>query len=353
MVCIGKLTSVLAAGAFSMLPIATWPAVPAALHQPAMQSSKSLNAAMLAVARAGKRLIVVGERGIILLSDDGGNRWQQAQVPVRTSLTAVQFVNDKTGWAVGHLGVVLHTADGGKTWVKQLDGIQAADLALQAAKQVAARNPGQDKAVADAARLVADGPDKPFLDVYFENERTGYVVGAYNLIFKTVDGGKSWQSWQSHVVNPKGFHLYGIRAAGSALYLVGEQGTLLRSTDQGESFAALDSPYKGTYFGMVAVKSGELIVFGLRGNAFRSEDQGNSWQKIDTRVQTSIAAGIELDNGALVLVSQVGDVLVSRDKGRSFTPQKGVPLPLAAVAQATDKNLVVAGLRGVKLLPAP
>lgn len=353
MVRIGKLTPLLAAGLFAMLPAAAWPAMPAALQQPAMQSPKSLNAAMLAVTRAGKRLVAVGERGIILLSDDGGNSWQQAQAPVGTSLTGVQFVNDKTGWAIGHLGVVLHTSDGGKTWVKQLDGIQAADLTLQAAKQAAAGNPGQDKAITDAERLVADGPDKPFLDLYFENEQTGYVVGAYNLIFKTADGGKSWQPWQAHVANPKGFHLYGIRAAGQTLYLVGEQGLLLRSTDQGESFVALESPYKGTYFGMVAAKSGELVVFGLRGNAFRSEDQGNTWQKIDTGMQASIAAGIELDNGSLVLISQGGDVLVSRDKGRSFTPQKGVPLPLTAVVQVTDKNLVVAGLRGVKLLPAP
>lgn len=340
------LTPWLAAGMFVMLPASA--AVPVALQQPSVQTPKALGAAMLAVASAGSRLIAAGERGTILLSDDGGKTWQQAQTPVRASLTAVKFVNDKTGWAVGHLGVVLRTDDGGQTWGKQLDGIAAAELALQAAKQT-----GDDKAVAEAERLVADGPDKPFLDLHFENETTGYVVGAYNLMYKTTDGGKTWQAWQSRVVNPRGFHLYGMRAAGGALYLAGEQGTLLRSTDQGETFVPLASPYKGTWFGLIAARSGELVVFGLRGNAFRSDDQGNSWHKVDTGVQAAIVAGRELADGALVLVSQGGDVLLSRDQGRTFTPQKGVPLPLAAVAQAKDGGLLVAGLRGVKKLALP
>ena len=326
---------------------AAWPATPAVLEQPALTSPKALGAVMLAVARAGNRLVAVGERGTILLSDDDGKTWKQAQVSVRTSLTAVQFVDARSGWAVGHLGVVLKTEDGGQTWTRQLDGMQAAALALQAARQS-----GDGRAIADAQRLVADGPDKPFFDLYFENTHTGYIVGAYNLIFKTSDGGTTWQPWQTHVVNPKGFHLYGIRAAGGAIYIAGEQGLLLRSIDQGASFVPLESPYKGTWFGLLATHDGPLIAFGLRGNAFRSDDGGHSWHGIDTGTQSAIAAGAELADGALVLVSQGGDLLVSRDRGHSFAPKKSEPLPLAAVAQARDNGLIVAGLRGVKRLTA-
>ena len=90
---------------------------------------------MLAITRAGARLVAVGERGSILLSDDSGVSWRQAKVPVSVTLTAVQFPNAKAGWAVGHLGVVLHSADGGETWAKQLDGREAASLVLEAAKK--------------------------------------------------------------------------------------------------------------------------------------------------------------------------------------------------------------------------
>ena len=316
-------------------------AAPAALSQPSIVSAKSGAAVMLAVARAGNRLVAVGERGIVLLSDDNGNNWRQVATPVQVSLAAVQFVNERSGWAVGHLGVVLHTGDGGITWRKQLDGIQSAELMSRAAVTA------EDKAA--AARMREDGPDKPFLDLHFHDENMGIVVGAYNLAFRTTDGGKNWQPWQAHVPNPKSLHLYGMRAAGAALYLVGEQGTLLRSTDGGASFEALASPYKGSYFGLVTARSGEIVVFGLRGTAFWSGDQGRSWQAVDTGMQQALTAGIELADGTLALLSQGGDLLLSDDRGRSFARQPNAqPWPSAALAQAADKSLVVAGLRGVR-----
>ena len=329
--------------------------VPAALRQAALVTPKALHAAMLAVASAGQRLVAAGERGTILYSDDAGATWKQASVPVSVSLTALQFADAKQGWAVGHQGVVLHSADGGATWSKQLDGIQAARLALQAA--AGAPGPQQERAMADARRLVEDGPDKPFLDVHFDGPRKGYALGAYNLLFKTDDGGASWQPWQGRAANPKGLHLYAMRGTGGALYVAGEQGLLLRSTDQGESFAALATPYKGSFFGLLAARSGALVAFGLRGNAWRSGDRGESWSKVETGVQAALAGGAELADGTLVLVSQGGDVLLSRDQGRTFAIQGGPALPpalpLAAVAQARDGALVVAGLRGLRRVALP
>src|SRR5688572_16714729 len=78
-------------------------AAPAVLSEPALQSPKALGAAMLAVTRAGHRLVAVGERGTVLLSDDAGASWRQARVPVQVTLTAVRFVDERTGWAAGHL----------------------------------------------------------------------------------------------------------------------------------------------------------------------------------------------------------------------------------------------------------
>lgn len=322
---------------------------PAALRQPALITPKALHAAMLAVASAGQRLVAAGERGTILYSDDAGKTWRQAAVPVSVSLTALQFVDDKNGWAVGHQGVVLYSGDGGATWRKQLDGIQAAALVLADAS--ASYGPDRAKEVAQAQHLVDDGPDKPLLDLYFDNAKTGYVIGAYNLMFRTADGGATWQPWQGRVANPKGLHLYGMRGAAGAIYLAGEQGLLLRSMDNGNSFNALPTPYKGSYFGVLTTRSGALLAYGLRGNAFRSADRGASWTQVTTGVQASLAAGTVMADGAVVLVSQGGDVLTSRDDGLTFAAQAGTALPLAAVAQAGDGALVVAGLRGLRRLP--
>jgi photosystem II stability/assembly factor-like uncharacterized protein len=66
-----------------------------------------LPAYLTGIARAGKRLVAVGERGIVVLSDDDGATWRQASVPVSVTLAAVQFPTPTQGWVVGHYGVVL------------------------------------------------------------------------------------------------------------------------------------------------------------------------------------------------------------------------------------------------------
>ncbi|HSV70832.1 MAG TPA: YCF48-related protein [Methylibium sp.] len=311
---------------------------------PALATPKASGAAILALARAGQRLVAVGERGIVLLSDDEGTTWRQAEVPVSVTLTGVQFVDARRGWAIGHLGVVLHTQDGGARWVRQLDGVRAAALALEA-EQAAGVARGTAKS------LVDDGPDKPLLDLHFENERVGWVVGAYSLAFRTEDGGKSWQSVMGRLPNPKGLHLYVIRAVGDALYVAGEQGLLLRSMDQGRSFESLPSPSKGSYFGLVCGRQGALLLYGLRGRAFLSSDGAASWSEVDTGTRASLSAGLTLASGALLLASQAGELLLSRDGGRSFKPiANGRALPVTALLQSGADKLVAGSLRGVRKL---
>lgn len=319
----------------------------AVLQQPALPTAKAQRAALLGLTRAGERLVAVGERGIVLLSDDAGVNWRQASVPVSVSLTAVQFVDAEQGWAVGHLGVVLHTEDGGETWHKQLDGERAAALAVQAAE----RNANQAACASDLAQarqMQGDGPDKPFLDLYFSDRLHGYVVGAYNQIYRTDDGGRSWEPWMRHVDNPQGLNLYGIRASGNDLLLVGERGLLLRSTDAGHSFQALKSPYEGSFFGLLGTRGGALIAYGLRGNAWWSDDRGGSWRRLDTGIESTLASAVELRDGSLLLASQGGELLFSHDQGRSFDKRQSRSSgTVAAVQQAADGSLASVGLSGV------
>ena len=310
-------------------------------------ASRSL---LQAVTRAGDRLVAVGPRGHIVVSADGGATWKQSPVPVSSDLTAVHFADAKQGWAVGHDGVVLHTADGGDTWQLQLDGRRANVLLVEAMERKAAAAPASEDAqrlLAEGRRYVEQGPDKPFLDVWFADADNGYVVGAYNLIFRTADGGKHWESWFDRTDNPKFFNLYAIRPAGEGLYVAGEGGLVLKLDAAGQRFNALAVSYTGSFFGVAAAQNA-VLVFGLRGNVFRSEDDGATWVKADAGLQATIVAATRAASGATLLADVGGRVTATADGGRTFHPiTLKQPLPLTGLTAAGEGRLAVTGPRGV------
>jgi len=312
-------------GAVAWAALAADPAAAQAAFQappnlPAQKTPLALRAPYNALALAGTRIVAAGQRGHILYSDDGGKRWTQAAVPVSSDLTALSFAGPKQGWAVGHEGVVLHTSDGGATWVRQA--------------------------------IAAGEGDRAFLDVWFEDEKKGWAIGAFGLLLRTQDGGAHWSAFDQ-VDNPRSLHLYAIRPAGGAVFIVGEQGLVLRLDRDGRRFAAVGLPYQGTLFGVVGTP-GMVLAYGLRGNAWRSTDAGASWTQVDTGIGAGIAAGAVQGDGTVLLASQAGHLLVSKDQGASFSRvQRQGAAPVFALAGAGASGIALAGIGGVRMEAQP
>ncbi|QXI31573.1 glycosyl hydrolase [Pseudomonas vanderleydeniana] len=310
---------------------------------------------MLDVTRAGSDLLAVGERGFILRSQDNGHSWQQVPSPVSVTLTRVTFPTPSQGWAVGHAGVILHSDDGGRSWIRQLEGTQAAQLAVEAADAAYTRQPDADsqRHLDDAHQLVEDGPDKPFLAVHFLDAQRGLVVGAYGLAFATTDGGQHWRSISQQLDNPSALHLYDIVDLDGTLFIGGEQGLLLRSTDQGEHFSALDTPASGTLFGLLAGPGKNLLAFGLRGKIMRSENLGDSWQTVINDQPITLTAGARASDGTLLLVDETGRLLISRDQGRHFKATASQAGALTSLSEAAEGRFMLSGLRGLTAFSLP
>ncbi|MBK5396375.1 glycosyl hydrolase [Pseudomonas sp. TH39(2020)] len=324
------------------------------LSSPAIQSEKALQGMFTGLASAGQRLIAVGQRGHIFYSDDSGVRWRQAEVPVSSDLVAVQFPTPTQGWAVGHDGVVLHSDNNGETWKRQLDGRQVGQIMLDHYQRQQAQQPDDAASallVDEARRMIDEGADKPFLDVWFSDEKTGYVVGAFNLIFRTDDGGRTWVPLMDSTDNPGALNFYAMRAIGDDLFIVGEQGLVLKLDPATQRFVSVPTPYSGSYFGITG-KPGAVLVYGLRGNVYRSVDHAANWDKVELGVSSSITASTVTADGRIILVSQAGQVLVSANNGASFTQQaQNRPAPVAAALAAGPGSLVVAGAQGLRQLP--
>jgi photosystem II stability/assembly factor-like uncharacterized protein len=284
-------------------------------------------ALLLGVASANQRLVAVGERGHVLLSDDHGRTWRQAEsVPTRALLTGVCFSNYQEGVAVGHDEVILTTRDAGQTWT---------------------------------LAHFAPESQQPLLDVACAGGRV-IAVGAYGAYFSSRDGGVSWGEKKFAALAGKAaadgvgrdFHLNKIAAASAdTLYIAAEGGHLYRTDDGGLTWHELPSPYDGSFFGVTPLGGDVVLAYGLRGNLFRSEDAGASWRKVETGTHAMLNDAVSLETGgdAIAIVGLSGVVLMSRDGGRSFAlmhqeDRKG----LSAAKALGPRTLVVVGEGGAR-----
>jgi len=342
------------------------------LETSSVKSPKAVESLLLDVKKlSGGRLVAAGERGHILYSDDHGKSWVQADVPVIVNIISAHFVNDSTGWAVGHDGVVLKTTDGGASWLRQFDGFKANEQTLVQREEFVAgleeklETASDDEiedleyqleeaqfALEDAQFDVEGGSTKPFLDVWFKDENNGIIVGAYGQMFKTTDGGATWNNVADQLDNPDRFHLNAIeQIQPGSLVVVGEAGLIMRSADNGDTWETLESPYEGSLFGAVSTRQlNGLLVYGLRGNIFRSSDFGDSWEEIEVNTEQTLNSGSAFKDGTIMLVGNNGVVLKSYDSGRNFTTTvREDRSSLVGITESMEGGIVLVGQDGLYL----
>ena len=319
------------------------------LDKPAEASPLAPYSQLIAITRAGKRLVAAGMRGHILYSDDEGRTWTQASVPVSVTLTALSFPTPQQGWAVGHSGVILHTADGGQTWARQLDGRSTAADMVGFYHGLAV---GGDETAARLAEELPinwqDGPEQPWLGAWFADEQHGFVGGAFNLMLETRDGGNSWTPWTHRVDNPDALHLNAIERIGSALYMPSERGVVFRMREGEERFSALQTGYTGSFFGICGDER-VLLAYGLRGTVYASLDQGANWSALRPAIPVALTACTRTADGRFLLAAASGHVVVVAldANGPVGMPQNGAPWPLAGIALGADGKPLGVGMGGI------
>jgi photosystem II stability/assembly factor-like uncharacterized protein len=320
------------------------------LDVPAVTTRLTTSTQLSGIAQAGNRLVAVGIRGLIITSDDGGVSWEQRLSPVSSDLLAVSFPTADKGWVVGHHGVILHSSDGGVSWMKQMDGRDAATQLVAHFEKLAATGDERAGILLDEMRLnFENGPEQALLDVWFDDESTGYVVGSFGTLLSTADGGRTWRSEIEHVDYETLLHLNVVRRVGDALFVASERGVVFRRKAGGTKFEALETGYAGSFFTLIG-QAHTVVAAGLRGTIFKSEDGGDNWTKIETDVLATLT-GSAVAGDVFFLVSQNGRVLISTDQGSTFRSQAAKrSMTLTGVVQVNPQDLVLIGTTGVQKL---
>jgi photosystem II stability/assembly factor-like uncharacterized protein len=262
----------------------------------------------------GYGFVAVGERGHVVLSDDG-DAWTQAEVvPTRSTLTTVTQAGDRL-WAAGHDTVIITSGDHGKTWT-----LQSFD------------------------------PDRqqPIMDIHFFDEERGVAIGAYDLYLLTEDGGKTWDD---ALVNEEEWHNNALLdIGGGRLMISGEAGFAYRSVDGGDSWETLEMPYGGSMFGIIRSGGDCLLLFGLRGHLQESCDFGDTWQEPDSGTQLTIAGGTYWED-SVWLVGNSGLVMTRKGRGPFQVFQHSSGVDFANIVPAGDGTFLLVGEDGIHRFP--
>jgi photosystem II stability/assembly factor-like uncharacterized protein len=282
-------------------------------------ASKAPQALFLDITKnESNRVIAVGERGIILYSDNEGISWIQAKVPTRVSLNAVTFLNNNTVFAVGHDALILRSDDSGQTWTT-----------MHAAPEL----------------------EQALFDIEFIDEEYGIAVGSYGAYFFTDDGGTTWQDQVIENLEDPDFgfpHFYSLNIKDDLITMVGEVGFIATSADKGESWQKMESPYKGTLFSVSNNRFGQYIM-GLRGNILHNN--GKNWSSLSNSSTSSLNGMSNNQAGAVLAYGMDGVMLVFNSATEINVIQRSNRKAISSAVGVKD-GFIIAGEDGLHRINA-
>jgi photosystem II stability/assembly factor-like uncharacterized protein len=128
----------------------------------------------------------VGRRGFVIHTSDGGDNWELQTIPRKPAqhLFAVRAVDANTAWAVGDWGGRYYTADAGKTWEDRSFLITKDHPSFKYLNE-------EEMAAFERGEKIYD--DIFLNDVFFADKNHGWMAGEYGYIFRTEDGGQTWE----------------------------------------------------------------------------------------------------------------------------------------------------------------
>ena len=274
-------------------------------------------ARFIAFAKSSKSLIAVGERGIILLSDDGV-KWIQQQSPVDVTLTSVIFETESRVWAVGHGATILRSDDGGRQW-----------------------------------KIVNYDPKSAeyYLKIAAHGERI-YVIGTDGQWLTSNDIGQSWVKSEllEVVTDPTSLsNLFSIAfGKNNAEVISAERGGIFFRPNADAQWTSIKSPYNGSFFGVQAIGD-NFILYGMSGHAFLFNTESQTWKEIQTQSKEFIldSTSIPIDGREDTILVGRGGLVIRVDTEGNIINEHFRPDQAAITAiMYKDEYIYIATMRG-------
>ena len=237
---------------------------------------------------------IVGNKGLILKTIDGGGNWIKIETGMNNALNDITFV-EKAGWIVGQGGVILNTSDGGETWERQKSNCDNSLMKLFFLDKQRGIAVGQNGTILltedggevwgpiqldwtdHSTSLIDLGVVAPNLyDVFFVNETNGWVVGDNGTVLYTSNGGREWSLFRAGTY-PALFSIF--LKDDSEGWATGQNGVFLHTSDGGKIWEPVNIATGASLF-KVRIVGNYGVLVGNGGTLFQTSDGGTTWNQI-------------------------------------------------------------------------
>jgi photosystem II stability/assembly factor-like uncharacterized protein len=266
------------------------------------------------------------------------NPWSPvSDLKLEADLIDGQFVDAKTAWVVGAKGTVLHTEDGGKVW-------QTKKISIPRPKDTTPKEEGGAPESKDEAITPR------FLSVSFLGVQEGWMVGNPRILMRTTDGGKTWTQIPLNKRLP-GSPLLITATAPKTAEMFTDVGVVYKTQDAGKSWQLYTPSNAGGVKSVQRLADGTYWTVSTRGVSYAQWKPGqDQWKFFERKTSRRIEnlGFVSPTNGWAVI--QGGNIQFSKDAGktwdRSITPDSASGVTLQDVAYVDDKTLWTVGGNG-------
>lgn len=251
-------------------------------------------------------IYAVGIDSLIIYSENGGSSWTRQSGNIHTSLYDVYFVNPMVGFVCGAYNTLLKTIDGGLNWTPLNITITSNFKSIyflncdtgfvgSSGKIFKTIDGGNSWNV----QFLGTNPNAIINDFLFINSQVGYLAADFGVM-KTIDGGSNWTLLNTTTLNAKKIYF----PESSVGYICGSK--IYKSIDGGDTWNQMSLDSTETIYAMGFPSSTPFYAVGSTGSSFYSSDNGNSWHFITKNVKGDFNDIFQLNENSLFVVGTYG-----------------------------------------------
>jgi len=185
-----------------------------------------------------------GTDGVTYVTSDGGTNWSELSLGTGQQTVFIDFVDVDNGYVICYYGMFMKTTDGGASFTPLMEWPQVSFWGLafpETDKIVLSTYGGGELAIStdggaswDYPSNLASGVTENLYECEFLDANTGLAGGGYGTLIRTTDGGDTWTAIESPMALVANKHINAIHVYdATTAFTGGSSGYLMKSVDGG------------------------------------------------------------------------------------------------------------------------